>query len=95
MDKKRGKENFIKTVRECLSEKIITRDRVQKFSWPARHYILGYHVLWQMKQVRIIQGADSEELNSSSLAILPAKLEQMVKKFKTHCCAMDFDHSFW
>ncbi len=29
-----------------------------------------------------------------SLAILPAKLEQMVKKFKTHRCAMDFDHSF-
>ena len=94
LDKKRGKENFVKTVRECLSEKIITRDRVQKFSRRARRYILGYHALWQMKQGIITQGHDSEELNSESLAIIPAKLEQMVKKFKTHRCAMDFDHSF-
>ncbi len=29
-----------------------------------------------------------------TLTMVPAKLEQMVKKFKTHRCAMDFDHSF-
>jgi hypothetical protein len=96
LDKKRGKENVIKSVRECMSRDLITQQRVQKFSWQARHYILGYHILWQMKQ-GLIEGSDSLELqpdNSSSQAIIPAKLEQMVKKFKMHRCAMDFDHSF-
>jgi len=49
-----------------------------------------------MKQ-GLIEGSDSLELqddNSNSQAIIPANLEQMVKKFKTHRCTMDFDHSF-
>jgi hypothetical protein len=79
-----------------MSRDLITQQRVQKFLRQARHYILGYHVLWQMKQ-GFIEGSDSLELqddNSNSQAIIPAKLEQMVKKFKTHRCTMDFDHSF-
>ena len=92
-DKKGGKKISSKPLENvCL--KIIARDRVQKFSRCTRRYILGYHALWQMKQGIITQGHDSEELNSESLAIIPAKLAQMVKKFKTHRCAMDFDHSF-
>ena len=96
LDKKRGRENFIRTVRECMSETIITRERVQKFSRRARRYVLGYHVLWQMQQGIITDSSNSEEQTSTSdnLAIIPAKLEQMVKKFKTHRCAMDFDHGF-
>ncbi len=57
---------------------------------------MGYHVLWQMKE-GMIQGSDSQELqdeDSNAQAIIPAKLEQMVKKFKVHQCAMNFDHSF-
>jgi hypothetical protein len=45
----------------------------------------------------LIEGSNSQELqdeNSNSKAIIPAKLEQMVKKFKMHQCAMDFDHSY-
>jgi hypothetical protein len=95
LDKKQGRENFIKMVRECISEKIITRDRVQKFSRCTRRYVLGYHVLRQMQQ-GIIHDPDSKELKAANdnLAIIPAKLEQMVKKFKMHRCAMDFDHGF-
>ena len=75
---------------------IITRERVQKFSRRARRYVLGYHVLWQMQQGIITVSSNSKEQTSTSdnLAIIPAKLEQMVKKFKTHRCAMDFDHGF-
>jgi len=52
-------------------------------------------VLWQIKQGNF-HGTDSEEQheNNSSQAILPTKLEQMVKKFKMHRCTMDFNHSF-
>ena len=32
--------------------------------------------------------------SSGNDAIVPIKLEQMVKQFKTHRCAMDFDHGF-
>ena len=95
LDKKRGKENFMKSVRECIAKAVITRERVQKFARRARHYIVGNHVLHQMQQ-GLIESANGEQLQDSSgnLAIIPAKLEQMVKKFKTHRCAMDFDHSF-
>jgi hypothetical protein len=43
-------------------------------------------MLWQMKE-GMIHGSDSEELqieNSNVQAIIPTKLEQMVKKFKAH-----------
>ena len=75
---------------------IITRERVQKFARRARRYVLGYHVLWQIQQGVIKDSSNSEEQTSTSdnLAIIPAKLEQMVKKFKTHRCTMDFDHGF-
>jgi hypothetical protein len=64
-------------VRECISEKIITRDRVQKFSRQARHYILGYHILWQMQQVTI-NDPDSNELKAGNdnHAIMPVKHEK-------------------
>jgi hypothetical protein len=96
LDKKRGRDNFLRTVRECISETIITREKVQKFARHARRYVLGYHVLWQIQQGVIKDSSNSEEQTSTSdnLAIIPAKLEQMVKKFKTHRCAMEFDHGF-
>ena len=31
---------------------------------------------------------------SPSGQITPAKIEKLVKEFKSHCCAMDFDHGF-
>jgi hypothetical protein len=63
---------------------------------PARRYVLGYHVLWQIQQGVIKDSSNSEEqtLTSDNLAIIPANLEQMVKKLKTHRCTMDFDHGF-
>jgi hypothetical protein len=37
---------------------------------------------------------DNDLSRENMLAVVPSKLEQMVKEFKTHRCAMDFDHSF-
>ena len=55
----------------------------------------GYHVLNQMQQ-GLLASSNAEELMSgeTNLAIILTKLKQMVKKFKTHRCAMDFDYSF-
>ncbi len=44
---------------------------------------MGYHV-FQLS-------TNTEQENST---IIPIQLEQMVKKFKMHRCALDFDYSF-
>ncbi len=95
LEKKRGKENFTNCVRECMSRNLLTTDRIRKFSKRARRYMQGHHVLNQMQQ-GLLASIDADELMSSktNLAIVLTKLEKMVKKFKTHWCAMDFDYSF-
>ncbi len=92
LEKKRGKENFMKGVRMCISRDIITRERAQKFARRARRNIMGYHVLHQM-QHNDVQG-NGMTSSGKDLAIVPVKLEQMIKKSKTHWCALDFDYSF-
>jgi len=43
-----------------------------------------------------INNMQSKQLavSETNLSILPVKLEQMVQRFKTHRCSMDFDNSF-
>ena len=91
LENKRGKENFMRSVRMCISRDILTREHAQKFARRARRYIMGYHMLHQMQQ----NDVHGNEMASSGkdLAIVPIKLEQMVKNFKTHRCALDFDYS--
>jgi hypothetical protein len=62
---------------------MLTSEQVQKFARRARRYIMGYHV-FQLS-------TNTEQENST---IIPIQLEQMVKKFKMHRCALDFDYSF-
>jgi len=90
LENKKGKENFIRSVRLCTSTDVLMRERVQKFARRARQYIMGYHVLHLSSQ----QGNTSTNTDHENSAIIPVKLEQMVKKFKTHRCALDFDYSF-
>jgi len=93
--KKKGRDKFIASVMESKSRNNVTRLRVQQFAKRARRYVAGYHVLWQMKE-GAINDMQSKQLAESkkTLSILPVKLEQMVQRFKTHRCTMDFDHSF-
>jgi hypothetical protein len=50
---------------------------------------MGYHVLHQQQHN---EAQDSS--SGSNEAIMPVKLEQMVKQFQMHMCALDFDYSF-
>jgi len=90
LENKRGKENFVSSIRLCISREHITRERAQKFSKRARRYIMGYHVLHQQQS----NENSSRDNSSKNEAIVPVKLEQMVKKIITHRCALDFDYSF-
>ncbi len=95
LEQKHGKEKIMNIVRLCMTREGLTREKVQKNAKRVRRYILGYNLLWKIKQ-GIIQSSDSQEdlSRENKLAVTPSKLEQMVKKFKAHRCAMDFDHSF-
>jgi hypothetical protein len=96
LENKRGKEKSIQSVRECISRTLISRTHVQKFSKRAHRYMQGYHVLKEMQQGNIKGSSLNTDQCSktSDEKIVPKKLEQMVKHFKTHRCAMDFDYAY-
>ena len=86
---KRGKENFRQTVRKCFSRDILTIEWVRMFSQCARAYILAYHMI---RQEQLTDSASTmTDLNST---VSPVKVEKVLKTFKTHRCAMDFDSTF-
>ncbi len=66
---------------------------VRSFSKRTHEYICAYHVLHeQMTQQAegMEQGATARDQN----AAVPVKIKALVKQFKTHRYALDFDHCF-
>jgi hypothetical protein len=47
LEDKRGKEKFLNSVSLCMSDKVLTCERIQKFAKRARYYILGYSTVHQ------------------------------------------------
>jgi hypothetical protein len=82
-----GKENFCKSVDKCLDREILSTERIRKLSQRARQYICTYYKI-------AIEQEQWEETNTTDLDSTPIKVEKMVKLFKMHCCAMDFDSTF-
>ena len=82
----------------CLCpEHVLTKERIRKFATRARAYICTYYLL----------SRDSETIENNPIAGEPAfvniaekqqllykEIERLMKKFKTHRCALDFDNSF-
>jgi hypothetical protein len=52
--------------------------------------VLAYHALHSEQQQQ--QQTSTEQ--SETYLITPMKIESLVKKFKTHRCALDFDKGF-
>ena len=80
---KRSKESFKMLVKECSSREILTTKTVRKLSRRARAYICAYYALYESK----CNGDDTPTLT------LPL-IERLVKAFKTHRAAIDFDAGF-
>jgi hypothetical protein len=93
LENKRGKENFVSSIRSFILREHITREQAQKFAKRARRYIMGYHMLHQ-QQSNENCSRDNSSSSSKNEAIVPIKLEHTVKKIKMHRCALDFDYSF-
>lgn len=85
LSKKKGKENFRTSVKNCMSEEVLSLERIRKFARRARQYIVAYHA--------IDQHGDCE-VEEKARKCGPVALEGLIKKFKTHRCALDFDHKF-
>ena len=92
LKKKQGKDNFRSVVQECLSrEKVLTTQRVRLFSRRAHAYICAYYKMWWIDKHKM--RTQQTQLGTTA-TFTPVKIEKMVKQFKTHRCALDFDHSF-
>jgi hypothetical protein len=90
---KRGKDKFLASVKKSISREILTTDRCRKFSRRARRYMGAYLAI--KDDVKAV--ADSGMSDAEAVAIDPemlVKVEKMVKSFKVHRCAMDFDGGF-
>jgi hypothetical protein len=81
---KKGKESFSKLVCEVTSRYILKTATIRKLSRRARAYICAYYSLYESKN----RGIDTTKLT------LPLIIERVIKTFKTHRAALDFDAGF-
>jgi len=84
--RKKKKESFKELVRECTNAEALNPERVRKFSARARAYIMTYHY-FANQTVNVDQDEDNVGMEFMDI-------EKMMKKFKTHRCAFDFDKGF-
>jgi hypothetical protein len=86
LNSKRSKERFKELVLECTSRDYLRTETVRKLSRRARAYICAYYSLYQSKN-------DAADDNTPTTLTLPL-IERLVKLFKTHRAAIDFDAGF-
>lgn len=100
LSQKKGYENFMKAVRECVSPgNVLTIVNVRKFSKRARSYMQAYY---HLGQIHFKQSQPNNDLqsnsqpNSKSIAenITFEKIEKLAKDIKTHRCMLDIDTGF-
>jgi hypothetical protein len=89
---KRGRENFKEIVRESTCPvNVLTNVRMDKFAARARAYICTYYYLDKIKSA----AADVDALPGIKEELMLYKeIERLVKAFKGHRCALDFDRGF-
>ena len=89
---KRGRENFKTLVKDstCPVEQL-TRERICKFASRARAYICTYYFLDAETSE---EGSNGMNLVTEKQVLLYSEIERLVKDFKTHRCALDFDRGF-
>jgi len=89
LQRKRTRASFQALVKECTSNTNLTKNRVKRFSARARAYMCTYHFLHA-------GGNDNagEERVATTGPLLLTEIEKMMKDFKTHRSAFDFDRGF-
>lgn len=91
MREKKGRVNFINVVMRCLCPAtVLTKERVRKFAARARAYICTYYYLERDTN----SSDDIDDTPAAKQQLLYKKIEQLMKRFKAHRCALDFDMGF-
>jgi hypothetical protein len=92
--RKKGRDKFKQLVRECLDpDKEITPDRVREFFARARAYMCTYYGL-ALKEAQEQQQGEDEAAAPKLQQIHFQEIERLMKRFRTHRCALDFDRGF-
>jgi hypothetical protein len=98
VSRKRGRENFKELVKECTSPALVlTKERVEKFAARTRAYICTYHHLEQAREVPPPTAAgalDTPAAVCPKQELLYTEIERLMKSFRGHRCALDFDRGF-
>ncbi|KAI2495979.1 hypothetical protein MHU86_18546 [Fragilaria crotonensis] len=95
MREKKGRVNFMNLVTKCLCPvTVLTNDRIRKFAARARAYVCTYYYLEQENSSENVGDIMPEFNPAGKQQLLYKKIEQLMKKFKTHRCALDFDMGF-
>ena len=81
---KRSKDKFRDSVRSTMSRERLTTEIVRKFARRARGYTCAYYA--------IAYGIDNGELQGERIS--PQIIERIVKMFKTHRSAIDFEGKY-
>jgi len=94
---KKGRENFKLMVRRstCCPINVLTKHRIQKFAGRARAYICTYYHLEQMRRQRNVNLNSEEDRRApKNQELLFSEIERLMKAFRGHRCALDFDRGF-
>lgn len=96
---KKGRANFIALVMKCICpETVLTKERIRKFAARARAYICTYYHLSKDQEAindNPITGGPTAIVDvAAKQQLLYKEIERLMKKFKSHRCALDFAHGF-
>jgi hypothetical protein len=91
---KRSKAKFRESVTRCLdTQEVLTIDRQRMFSRRAREYMVAYHALDNHKDDKTDESTNATQQRTNPL-MTAYLIEKIVKLFKTHRSAADFDCGF-
>ena len=89
-------------VMKCICPaNVLTKERISKFAARARAYICTYYHLSREEEhihdssSTVVGSITPRAINlSEKQQLLYKEIERLMKKFKTHRCALDFDQRF-
>ena len=85
LESKRGKTSFKALVNDCTRREVLSTATVRKLSRRARLYIRAYYAVHQHKV---------HDCKDNTPALTLPQIERLMKEFKTHRAAVDFDAGF-
>ncbi len=84
--REKKKEKFLGSMRKPMSREVLSQEWIVKFSKRAQEYIMSYNMIWQQQNLQQQPSQDDATVTT------PMIIEKLVKEFKNHQCALDFEY---